>query len=138
MMQHEFEQLAGREVTLEQYKAIETLYMSSTLNKEDFVKSIKQMLKSISLPEKEKNIKKMCVRDRSGFRKTPNGCYYHIEYVELVDVDIKTGKYIVKELEEKDFERLSREGHDLNLNTSFDFDYTQCIDTKHKAIELTA
>ena len=103
-----------------------------------FVKSIKQMLKSIPLPEKEKNIKKMCVRDRSGFRKTPNGCYYHIEYVELVDVDIKTGKYIVKELEEKDFERLSREGHDLNLNTSFDFDYTQCIDTKHKAIELTA
>lgn len=137
MMQHEFEQLAGREVTPEQYKAIETLYMSSTLNKENFVKSIKQMLKSIPLPEKEKNIKKMCVRDRSGFRKTPNGCYYHIEYVELVDVDIKTGKYIVKELEEKDFERLSREGHDLDLNTSFDFDYTQCIDTKHKAIELT-
>lgn len=138
MMKHEFEQLAGREVTSEQYKAIETLYMDSTLNKEDFVKSIRQMLKSILLPEKEKNIKKMCVRDRSGYRKTPNGCYYHIEYVELVDVDIKTGKYIVKELEEKDFERLSREGNDLNLSTSFDFDYTQCIDTKHKEIELTA
>ena len=138
MMKHEFEQLAGREVTPEQYMAIETLYMSSNLNKQDFVKSIRPMLKSIPQPERKKDIKKMCVRDRSGFRKTPNGCYYHIEYVELVDVDIETGKYIVKELEEKDFEKLSREGHDLNLNTSFDFDYLNCIDTEHKEIRLTA
>ena len=49
----------------------------------------------------------MVVRDRSGYRKTPNGCYYHIEYVELVDIDIKTGKYIIKPLEEKDFEKLT-------------------------------
>lgn len=138
MMQREFEELAGREVTPEQYRAIETLYMSSNLNKQDFVKSIRTMLKSIPEAGKEKNIKKMCVRDRSGFRKTPNGCYYHIEYVELVDVDVKTGKYIVRELEERDFTKLAREGHDLNLNTSFDFDYTQCIDTQRKEIRLTA
>lgn len=50
----------------------------------------------------------MVVRDRSGYRKTPNGCYYHIEYVELVDIDIKTGKYIIKPLEEKDFEQLEK------------------------------
>ena len=138
MMKHEFEALAKREVTDEQFEAIEKLYMSSTLNKQDFVKSIRPMLKTIPELEKEKNIKKMCVRDRSGCRKTPNGCYYHIVYVELVDVDIKTGKFIVKALEDKDFEKLSREGKDLNLNTSFDFDYTQCLDTQHKEIELTA
>lgn len=75
--------------------------------------------------------------DRSGYMKTPNGCWYHIGYVELIDVDIKTGKFIVKALEDRDFERLSNEGRDLNLSTSFDFDYTRCIDTQHKEIELT-
>lgn len=93
MMKSEFESLAGRNVTDEQYKAIETLYMSSNLEKAEFVKSIRTMLKSIPQPEKKKDIKRMAVRDRSGYRKTPNGCYYHIEYVELVDIDIKTGKY---------------------------------------------
>lgn len=60
----------------------------------------------------------------------------HIEYVELVDIDIKTGKYIVKALEEKDFEELEKAGHDLNLDTWFDFDYEDCIDEKRKPIEL--
>ena len=101
MMKSEFESLAGRNVTDEQYKAIETLYMSSNLEKAEFVKSIRTMLKSIPQPEKKKDIKRMAVRDRSGYRKTPNGCYYHIEYVELVDIDIKTGKYIIKPLEDK-------------------------------------
>lgn len=78
----------------------------------------------------------MVVRDRSGYRKTPNGCYYHIEYVELVDIDIKTGKYIIKPLEDKDFEQLAKDGHDLNLNTWFDFDYEDYIDEKKRPIEL--
>ena len=120
MMKSEFENLAGREVTNEQYRAIETLYMSSNLEKAEFVKSIRTMLKSIPQPERKKDIKRMVVRDRSGYRKTPNGCYYHIEYVELVDIDIKTGKYIIKPLEEKDDGRLSstlyqRDIKNLNL-----------------------
>ena len=106
MMKSEFENLAGRAVTNEQYRAIETLYMSSNLEKTEFVKSIRTMLKSIPQPERKKDIKRMVVRDKSGYRKTPNGCYCHIKYVELVDIDIKTGKYIIKPLEEKDFERL--------------------------------
>lgn len=134
MMKSEFESLAGRNVTNEQYKAIETLYMSSNLEKAEFVKSIRTMLKSIPQPEKKKDIKRMAVRDRSGYRKTPNGCYYHIEYVELVDIDIKTGKYIIKPLEDKDFEQLAKDGHDLNLNTWFDFDYEDCIDEKKRPI----
>ena len=79
MMKSEFENLAGREVTDEQYRAIETLYMSSNLEKTEFVKSMKPILKNIPQPEKKKDIKRMVVRDRSGYRKTPNGCYYHIE-----------------------------------------------------------
>lgn len=136
MMKSEFENLAGREVTDEQYRAIETLYMSSNLEKTEFVKSMKPILKNIPQPEKKKDIKRMVVRDRSGYRKTPNGCYYHIEYVELVDIDIKTGKYIIKPLEEKDFEKLAKDGHDLNLDIWFDFDYEDCIDEKKKPIEL--
>lgn len=46
MMKSEFESLAGRTVTEEQYKAIETLYMSSNLEKAEFVKSMRPMLKS--------------------------------------------------------------------------------------------
>lgn len=117
MMKSEFENLAGRAVTDEQYRAIEILYMSSNLEKAEFVKSMRPMLKNIPQPEKKKDIKRMVVRDHSGFRKTPNGCYYHIEYVELVDIDIKTGKYIIKPLEEKDFEQLAKDGHNLDLDT---------------------
>ena len=136
MLKSEFESLAGRAVTNEQYRAIEILYMSSNLEKAEFVKSMRPMLKNIPHPEKKKDIKRMVVRDHSGFRKTPNGCYYHIEYVELVDIDIKTGKYIIKPLEEKDFEQLAKDGHDLVLDTWFDFDYEDCIDEKKKPIEL--
>ena len=136
MMKSEFENLAGRAVTNEQYRAVEILYMSSNLKKEEFVKSMKAMLKSIPQPEKKKDIKRMVVRDHSGYRKTPNGCYYHIEYVELVDIDIKTGKYIIKPLEDDDFEQLVKDGHNLNLDTWFDFDYEDCLDEKKKPIEL--
>lgn len=54
MMKSEFENLAGREVTNEQYRAIETLYMSSNLEKAEFVKSIRTMLKSIPQLERKK------------------------------------------------------------------------------------
>ena len=59
MMKHEFERMAGREVTTEQYDAFETLYMNSNLNQQDFVKSIKQILKAIPQPKKRK-ISKEC------------------------------------------------------------------------------
>ena len=54
MMKSEFENLAGREVTDEQYRAIETLYMSSNLEKTEFVKSMKPILKNIPQPERKK------------------------------------------------------------------------------------
>lgn len=138
MMKQEFERLAKIEVTEETYtKVIEPMYLATDLSKTDFIKLLN--LKALQAPKVvEKTIKKMAVRDRSGFMKTPNGCYYHIEYVELVDVDIRTGKFIVKPLEDEDFQKLREEGHDLNLGYDYDFDYTQCIDTKKKPITLVA
>lgn len=136
MNKFEFENLSGRSVTEEQYKAIEILYMSSDLGKAEFVKSMKPMLKSIPQPKKEKDIKRMLVRDHSGFIKTPNGCYFHIKYVEVLDIDIKTGKYIIKPLEDKDFEQLVKEGKSLSLSTWFDFNFEDCIDENKKPIEL--
>lgn len=132
MNKFEFENLSGRSVTEEQYKAIEILYMSSNLEKTEFVKSMKSILKSIPQLKKEKDIKRMLVRDHSGFIKTPNGCYFHIKYVEVVDIDINTGKYIIKPLEDKDFEQLVKDGKSLSLSTWFDIDYTDCIDQKKK------
>lgn len=138
MLWKEFEDLAKIEVTFETYsKIIEPMYLAADLPKQDFIKLLN--LKALAAPKvKEKNIKKMCVRDRSGCMKTPNGCWYYIEFAELVDVDIKTGKFIVKALDAEDFCKLSESGHDLNYSIGFDFDYTQCIDTKKKPILLTA
>ena len=136
MMKQEFEELAKVKVTEEVYsKVIESMYLATDLPKREFIKLLN--LKALAIQEgREKDIKKMCVRDRSGYMKTPNGCYCHIRYVELAGVDIATGKYIVKPLRDKDFRKLAENGHDLGLNTSFDFDYTQCIDTRKKPIIL--
>lgn len=137
MMKQEFEELAKINVTWETYsKIIEPMYIAADLPKQEFIKLLN--LKALAAPKvKEKCIKKMCVRNRSGYMKTPNGCWYYIEYVELVDVDIRTGKFIVKPLENEDFQKLVNEGKDLNYSCDFDFDYTRCADTKKKPITLT-
>ena len=138
MMQHEFEALAKIKVTTEDYdNVIEPMYMATDMSKADFIKTLNLKFFSSRVPKAPKNIKKMLVRDRSGYIKTPNHCYYHIQYVELVDVVISTGKYIVKPLDDEDYERLSNEGHDLNLGYDFDMDYTDCVDTKKKPITLS-
>lgn len=90
MMKHEFEAIAKRTVTNEQYKAIEALYMESNLNKFDFVKSIKHMIDSI--PE-QTNRQKVVV----GVKAMPNGTWMNYE-AEIVNVNIKTGKIEVKRL----------------------------------------
>ena len=38
--------------------------------------------------------------------------------------------------EDQGFEQMAKDGHDLNLNTWFDFDYEDCIDEKKRPIEL--
>lgn len=136
MMKEEFERLAKIEVTHETYsKIIEPMYLATDLSKQEFVKLLN--LKALAMPKvKTKNIKKMLIRDRSGYTKTPNGCWYHIRYVELMDIDIRTGKCIVKPLEDEDFQKLADEGYDLHLAYDYDFDYTQCVDIKKRPIIL--
>lgn len=134
MMKEEFERLANIEVTWETYsKVIEPMYIAADLPKQEFIKLLN--LKALAKP-KVKDIKKMCVRNRCGERRTPNGCYFYIEYVELVDIDIRTGKFIVKALTYEDLQKISREGHDVNYSYDFDFDYLQCVDTRKKPITL--
>ena len=76
MMWKEFETLAKIEVTYETYsKIIEPMYIAADLPKQDFIKLLN--LKALAAPkEQHKIIKKMCVRNRSGFSKTPNGYTY--------------------------------------------------------------
>lgn len=98
MMQYEFEELAKRRVTPEQYRAIEALYTDSTLSKADFVKSIKGLLNSIPEPAEEKQIVRVSTTDRSGHEYTPNGAWIHTIKAELVDIDIATGKILLREI----------------------------------------
>lgn len=95
MMQVEFERLVGREVTGEQYKLIEELYMQSSLSKQDFSKSMKKVVKSLPKPRCSRTYT-MAVKDRSGHYRTPNGCYIHSVQVELLDVSVATGAVKVR------------------------------------------
>ena len=58
MMKHEFEELAGYEVTWEDYnKIIEPMYMATEMSKQDFVKCIDK--KRFALPTKREMMRKM-------------------------------------------------------------------------------
>lgn len=137
MMKVEFERLAGIEVTSETYETIiEPMYMATNLSKADFIKTLnlKQLAK-----KKEHNpiLKRMGTRDNSGHCFTPNGCYLWFDWVELVDVNIKTGKFVVKPITKEQAKKLAQEGKDLHLCYDVDFDYTECIDSKtKKPVEL--
>lgn len=135
MLKTEFEKIAGYKVSDESYyNVIEPMYYSVKLNKFDFVKSLNR--KAFELKETRKPcIKRMLVRDRMGYTKTPNGCYYHIQYVDMVDVDISTGKIIVAPLDDEILFELSRT-NSLDAAYDFDFDYTNCVDTQKNAITL--
>lgn len=112
MTKQEFETIAKRSVTSEQYKAIETLYMSSNLDKYDFVKSIKTMLKA--MPE-EKKIKKVII----AVKEMPNGTYMTYE-AEVIGCSIATGKMLVR--------RLSQNRCWAEIN--FDYYYTRVTEIK--------
>ena len=138
MMHKEFEELAGIEVSYEDYtNIIEPMYMATNMSKREFVKTLNLKFFKDRMPKPEKNIKRMLVRNRMGESKTPNGCYYYIEFVELFEVVIKTRKYVIKPLEDEDFRKLREAGRDLDYGYDYDMDYTDCVDTKKKPIELT-
>ena len=136
MMHHEFEELAGYEVSYDDYtNIIEPMYNATNLSKREFVKTLDRKRFELKREPKYTPIK-MCVRNRCHEMKTPNGCWYYIEYVNLKEADIRTGKIVVEELPESEIEKLVSEGKNLNYDTSYDVDYTKCIDSKRKPIEL--
>ena len=138
MMHKEFEEIAVIEVTAEDYNnIIEPMYNATNLSKQEFVKTLNLKFFKDRIPKPEKNIKRMLVRNKVGERMTPNGCYYYIEFVELVDVIIKTGQYVIKPLDDEDFAKLRKEGRDLDYGYDYDFDYTRCVNTNKKPIELS-
>lgn len=98
MLKAEFEAIAKRTVTDDQYRAIEKLYMESTLDKYEFVKSIKAMLKTMPEVKKENKIVTVGTYDRSGYHWTPNMAYEHTFKAELINIDVKTGKYIARKI----------------------------------------
>ena len=135
MIQFEFEALYGHKVSNYDYSnIIEPMYTATGLSKSEFVELLDK--KAFKAPETKKTIKKMRVRDAAGYSKTPNGCYYHINYVELVDVDIATGKFIIKPLTDEDLDKLATM-YDIWNSTSYDFDYTDCLTTNHKPVKIS-
>ena len=90
MMKQEFEAIAKRTVTNEQYSAIEALYMASDLDKYEFVKSIKAMLNTIP----EADTTKTAI---IGVKEMPNGTWMTYE-AEIINFNIRTGKIEVKRL----------------------------------------
>ena len=136
MMKHEFEEIAGYEVSTEDYdNIIEPMYMATNMSKQDFVKTINRKRFEQKHTRKPHPVR-MSVIDRSGCRMTPNRCWYHVEYVDLVEVRIKDGKYIVQPLPEETLREISRT-NDLNKSTGYEVDYLDCIDKKtRKPVEL--
>ena len=135
MMQHEFEQIAGYKVSQDSYdNIIEPMYMATSLSKSDFVKMLNRKAFEVK-PVREPDIRKMLVRDRLGCARTPNGCWDHVEYVDLVSVDVATGKFVVAPLKESTLSGLARTC-DLNLSASYDFDYLNCLDVHRKPVTL--
>ncbi len=96
MMKNELEAIAGRAFTTEQFESINALYMESDLDKFSFVKSMKNVLNSLPKAVDESARKVMGIRDNSGYYWTPNGCWRHLVDVEILDVNIKTGKIKVR------------------------------------------
>ncbi len=106
MLKQEFEQLARRSVTDDQFKAINDLYMQSDLDKLAFVKSIKPLLATIKEIEKPILSCYMIRHNSAGETKTPNGCWYLTTKVQIVDVDIRKGKVFLRKIPDS-FEMVS-------------------------------
>lgn len=89
MMKHEFEQIAGYEVSWEDYNnIIEPMYMATNLSKEEFVKTLSKKRFAVIRKFEEKPV------FISTGSKTPNGCYFMGRWKMLIgqETNIRTGK----------------------------------------------
>ena len=94
MMKHEFEAIAGYEVSTEDYeKIIEPMYMATNLSKAEFVKTISKKRFAVVKKEEEKPV------FISSGNRTPNRCYYVGRWMIQIgnpETNIKTGKTTFK------------------------------------------
>ena len=99
MMQEEFETLVGYKVSSKFFDdVISPAYLASKLDKRQFSRRISKILDREAIEEKpEPNYIIIRVPDRSGYYTTPNGCWYYYRIAEVVDIDIASGKYVVKQ-----------------------------------------
>ena len=121
MMKHEFEALAGYEVTMEDYnKIIEPMYMAISADKAEFVKMIDKKRFAVVRKPEEKPV------FISNGAVTPNGCYYMGQWMMQIgqpDTNIRTGKTTYK-VREVTREELSKIGWDEWLCSHMDL-YTE-------------
>ena len=94
MMKHEFEAIAGYEVSTEDYeKIIEPMYMATNLSKAEFVKTISKKRFAVVKKEEEKPV------FISSGNRTPNLCYYVGRWMIQIgkpETNIRTGKTTFK------------------------------------------
>lgn len=140
MMKEEFERIAGYEVDRETYeKVIEPLYYAApdAWTKERFVRSLNRKEFEKKPEPRKPHLLRMRVRNRLGDWSTPNGCWVYIEWVDLIDVDIRTKKYIVRPIDEETAKELYHSGRSLDTSGWYDVDYTDCLDEHKKPVVLT-
>lgn len=104
MLHSEFCALSKCEISYKAYKeGFEPLYMAMDIDKRSFVKMLLPAIKEVAKKEEEEARKRQKLIFVSDGRKTQNGCYYLGDFVKLVDVDIPTGKIIVRELTDDEY-----------------------------------
>lgn len=136
MMKQEFEALAGYEVSTEDYyNVIEPMYMATELDKASFVKCLDRKRFAVKKDNRPAlGIKKMGIQNDYGYERTPNGCWRFIQYVAVEEVDIKTGRYVVRELTDAEANELVAIGRDPYRSTYCELETFQCIDKKHRPV----
>lgn len=88
MLKVELENLLGYEIEQKDFEQLNKMYMNCDLEKYEFAKIVKPA-------KKQKEIKIVAVVNE----------YYQTKYYTLVDISIKKGKYIVRELKQKEKEK---------------------------------
>ena len=105
MLHSEFCALSKCEISYKAYKeGFEPLYMAMDIDKRSFVKMVLPAIKEVAKKEEEEARKRQKLLFVSDGTKTPNGCYYFGEFVKLVNVDIPTGKVVVRELTDDEYQ----------------------------------
>lgn len=137
MMKQEFERIAGYEVSTDDYNnIIEPMYLATDLSKQDFVKTINRKRFAVKKESRPAIIKRMGIMNNYGYDRTPNGCWRFIQYVAIEDIDIKTGRYVVRELTDAEADELVAIGRDLYMSTYCELETFQCIDKKHRPVSV--